>query len=60
MGKSITEAIPPEWVGQRVKVLTSVLFVAEIKGRLSEIGDDYIVIGRDIVNVRYIVKIRKV
>ena len=52
MGKSITEAIPLEWLGQRVKVLTSVLFIAEIKGRHSEIGDEYIVIGRDIVNVR--------
>lgn len=59
MEKHLTAAIPREWIGQRVKVLTSIAFGNEIKGRLSEIGTDYIVVGQDIINVRYVVKIRK-
>ncbi|GAH19566.1 unnamed protein product, partial [marine sediment metagenome] len=43
MEKHLTAAIPREWIGQRVKVLTSIAFGNEIKGRLSEIGADYIV-----------------
>ena len=59
MEKRFTGAIPQEWVGQKVKVLTSILFAWEIKGILSEIDTDYIVVGRDIINIRYVVKIRK-
>ena len=59
MEKHLTTAIPREWLGQRVKVLTSIALGNEIKGRLSEIGADYIVVGQDIINVRHIVKIRK-
>jgi len=59
MEKHLTAAIPREWIGQRVKVLTSIAFGNEIKGRLSEIGADYIVVGQDIINVGHIVKIRK-
>jgi len=59
MEKHLTTAIPREWLGQRVKVLTSIALGSEIKGRLSEIGADYIVVGQDIINVRHIVKIRK-
>lgn len=45
-----------------MKVLTSLASTfefKEIKGNLSEIGTDYIVIGRDIINIRHVVKIRK-
>jgi len=59
MEKHFTTAIPPEWMGQKVKVLTSIAFGNEIKGILSEIGTDYVVVGQDIINVRYVVKIRK-
>jgi len=59
MEKHLTAAIPREWIGQRVKVLTSIAFSNEIKGRLSEIGTDYIVVGQDIINVEHVVKIRK-
>ena len=59
MEKHFAAAIPQEWIGQRVKVLTSIAFGNEIKGILSEIGTDYIVVGRDIINIRHVVKIRK-
>ena len=58
--KHFTAAIQQEWIGQKVKVYTSVFLVGEIKGILSEISTDYIVVGRDIINVRYVVKIRRV
>jgi len=57
--KYFAAAIPPEWIGQKVKVLTSIAFSNEIKGILSEIGTDYIVVGQDIINVRHVVKIRR-
>ena len=60
MEKHFVVAIPQEWIGQKVKVLTSIAFGNEIRGILSEIGTDYIVVGRDIINVRYVVKIRRV
>ena len=60
MEKDFTSAIPQEWIGQRVKVLTSIAFGNEIKGRLSEIGTDYIIVAKDIINVRHVVKIRRV
>jgi len=59
MEKYLTNAIPQEWIGQKVKVLTSIAFSSEIKGILSEIGTDYIVVGKDIINVGHVVKIRK-
>jgi len=59
MEKRFMEAIPREWIGQKVKVLTSVAIVGEIKGILSEIGADYIVVDQDIINTGHIVKIRK-
>lgn len=59
MEKCLTTAIPQEWIGQKVKVLTSIAFGNEIKGILSEIGTDYIVVGKDIINVGYVVKIRR-
>lgn len=59
MEKHFTSAIPQEWIGQKVKVLTSIALGNEIKGILSEIGTDYIVVGRDIINVRHVVKIRR-
>jgi hypothetical protein len=60
MEKCLTTAIPQEWIGQKVKVLTSIALVGnEIKGILSEIGTDYIVVGKDIINVRHVVKIRR-
>jgi hypothetical protein len=59
MEKYLTAAIPQEWIGQKVKVLTSIAFGNEIKGILSEIGTDYIVVGKDVINVGYVVKIRK-
>ncbi len=58
--KHFTAAIPQEWIGQKVKVHTNIFFVGEIKGILSEITTDYIVVGRDMINVRYVVKIRRV
>ena len=60
MEKHFAAAIPQEWIGQKVKVLTSIALGGEIKGILSEIGTDYIVVGRDIINVRHVVKIRRV
>ena len=60
MEKDFTTAISQEWVGQEVKVLTSRALDGEIKGILSKIGTDYIVVGKDIINVRHVVKIRKV
>jgi hypothetical protein len=59
MEKHLTVAIPREWIGQKVKVLTSIAIGSEIKGILSEIGVDYIIVDRDIINVGHIVKIRK-
>ena len=59
MEKLFTDAIPQEWIGQKVKVLTSLALGSEIKGILSEIGTDYIVLGRDIINARHVVKIRR-
>ena len=59
MEKYFVAAIPHEWIGQKVKVLTSLTLAKEIKGKLSEIGTDYIVVGQDIINVRHIVKVRK-
>ena len=59
MEKCLTTAIPQEWIGQKVKVLTSIALGSEIKGMLSEIGTDYIVVGKDIINIRHVVKIRK-
>ena len=56
--KHFTVAIPQEWIGQKVKVYTSVFLVGEIKGILSEIGTDNIVVGKDIINVGHVVKIR--
>ena len=59
MEKNFASAIPQEWIGQKVKVLTSIALAGEVKGKLSEIGTDYIVVGRDIINVRHMVKIRR-
>ena len=59
MEKHLTAAIPREWIGQKVKVLISIAFANEIKGILSEIGTDYIVVGKDIINVGHVVKIRR-
>ena len=59
MEKHFAAAIPQEWIGQKVKVLTSIALGNEIKGILSEIGTDYIVVGKDIINVRHVVKVRK-
>ena len=59
MEKHFTAAIPQEWIGQKVKVLTSIALGNEIKGILSEIGTDYIVVGKDIINVGHVVKIRR-
>ena len=59
MEKHFAAAIPQEWIGQEVKGLTSRSIDGEIKGILSEIGTDYIVVGKDIINVRHVVKIRK-
>ena len=60
MEKHFAAAIPQEWIGQKVKVLTSIALGNEIRGILSEIGTDYIVVGKDIINVRHVVKIRRV
>jgi len=59
MEKHLTAAIPQEWIGQKVRVLTSIAFGNEIKGILSETGTDYIVVGKDIIHVRHVVKIRR-
>lgn len=59
MEKYFATAIPQEWIGQKVKVLTSIALSSEIKGSLSEIGTDYIVVGQDIINIRHVVKIRR-
>jgi hypothetical protein len=59
MEKRFTAAIPREWIGKKVKVLTSIAFSNEIKGIISEVGADYIVVGQDIINAGHIVKIRK-
>ena len=59
MERNFTAAIPQEWIGQKVKVLTSVALCNEIKGSLSEIGMDYIVVGQDIINIRHVAKIRR-
>ncbi len=58
MEKHFAVAIPQEWIGQKVKVLTSIALGNEIKGILSEIGTDNIVVGKDIINVGHVVKIR--
>jgi hypothetical protein len=59
MEKYFAAAISQEWIGQKVKVLTSIAFGSEIKGSLSEIGTDYIVVGQDIINIRHVVRIRR-
>ena len=59
MEKHFTTAIPQEWIGQKVKVLTSIAFANEIKGLLSNIGTDYIVVDKDVINVAHVVKIRR-
>ena len=59
MGKHFVAAIPQEWIGQKVKVLTSIALGSEIKGILGEIGTDYVIVGKDIINIRYVVKIRR-
>ncbi len=62
MEKHFAAAIPQEWIGQKVKVLTSLgsaFTYKEITGKLGEIGMDYIVVGQDIINIRHVVKIRK-
>ena len=59
MEKHFAAAIPQEWIGQKVKVLTNIALGNEIKGILSEIGTDYIVVGQDIINIKHVVKIRK-
>ncbi|MFC1916744.1 hypothetical protein ACFLX1_01245 [Chloroflexota bacterium] len=58
-GNKFASAIPQEWIGQKVKVLTAIALGNEIKGILSEIGTDYIVVAKDIINVGYVVKIRR-
>ena len=60
MEKYFAAAIPQEWIGQKVKVLTSIALSNEIKGILSEIGTDYIIVDRDVINIRHVVKIRRV
>ena len=57
MEKHFVAAIPQEWIGQKVKVLTSIALGGEIKGILSETGTDYIVVGQNIINARHAVKI---
>jgi len=59
MEKHFAAAIPREWIGQKVKVLTSVAVVSEIKGILTEIGTDYIIVDQDVINIEHVVKIRK-
>ena len=60
MEKHFAAATPQEWIGQKVKVLTSIALANEIKGILSEIGTDNIMVGKDIINVGHIVKIGRV
>ena len=57
--KDFTVAISQELIGEKVKVTTSLALGDQIKGILSEIGTDYIVVGEDIINIRHVVKIRK-
>ena len=59
MEKHFAAAIPREWIGQKVKVLTSIALVNEIKGILTEIGTDYIIVDQDVINIEHVVKIRK-
>ena len=59
MENHFVAAIPQEWIGQKVKVLTIIALGSESKGILSEIGKDYIIVGQDIINVRNVVKIRR-
>ena len=59
MERNFAAAIPQEWIGQKVKVLTSIALGGEVKGSLSEIGMDYIIVGQDIINIRHVVKIRR-
>ena len=59
MENHFAAAMPQEWIGQKVKVLTSIALGSEIKGILSEIGTDHIVVGQDIINVRHVVKVRR-
>ena len=59
MEKHFATAIPQEWIGQKVKVLTSIAIANEIKGLLSNIGTDYIVVDKDVINVAHVVKIRR-
>ena len=59
MEKHFVAAIPREWIGQKVKVLTSIALVNEIKGILTEIGTDYIIVDQDVINIEHVVKIRK-
>ena len=46
MENHFAAAMPQEWIGQKVKVLTSIALGSEIKGILSEIGTDHIVVSR--------------
>ena len=57
--KDFTAAISQELIGEKVKVTTSLALGDQIKGILSEIGTDYIIVGEDIINIRHVVKIRK-
>jgi len=59
MEKHLTAAIPQDWIGQKVRVLTSVTFAHEIKGVLNNVGTDYIVVGKDVINVTHVVRIRR-
>ena len=59
MEKHFIAAIPQEWIGQKVKVLTVSALSSEIKGTLREIDKDYIIVGQDIINVRNVIKIRR-
>ena len=59
MEKHFIAAIPQEWIGQKVKVLTVSALSSEIKGILREIDKDYIIVGQDIINVRNVIKIRR-
>ena len=59
MEKHFIAAIPQEWIGQKVKVLTSIALCNEIKGILTEIGTDYIIVDQNVINIGHVVKIRK-
>ena len=59
MEKHFATAISQGLIGQKVRVLTSVAFANEIKGVLSDVGTDYIVVGKDVINVAHVVKIRR-